>query len=243
VSSRLEISDLRIAYGASTVVMIEHLVVEPGTLAGVIGANGAGKSTLVNGIANWSRAEPRIAGTIRLDGEDITSLSPEEHVRRGLQLVPEGRGVFMGLTVEENLTAVAGPSGETGRKAYAVDDVYELFPRLRERRSNFAGSLSGGERQMLAVGRALRMAPKFLLLDEPSIGLAPRLVVTMLQTIRTLVEGGLTVLLVEQNVNAAMEVTDVLHLLERGRVVASGTVAEMRNDPRIIEAYLGASHG
>jgi branched-chain amino acid transport system ATP-binding protein len=243
VSSRLEISDLRIAYGASTVVMIEHLVVEPGTLAGVIGANGAGKSTLVNGVANWSRAEPRIAGTIRLDGEDITSLSPEEHVRRGLQLVPEGRGVFMGLTVEENLTAVAGPSGETGRKAYAVDDVYELFPRLRERRSNFAGSLSGGERQMLAVGRALRMAPKFLLLDEPSIGLAPRLVVTMLQTIRTLVEGGLTVLLVEQNVNAAMEVTDVLHLLERGRVVASGTVAEMRNDPRIIEAYLGASHG
>ncbi|MGC2085728.1 MAG: ABC transporter ATP-binding protein [Bradyrhizobium sp.] len=243
MSSRLEISDLRIAYGASTVVMIEHLVVEPGTLAGVIGANGAGKSTLVNGVANWSRAEPRIAGTIRLDGEDITSLSPEEHVRRGLQLVPEGRGVFMGLTVEENLTAVAGPSGETGRKAYAVDDVYELFPRLRERRSNFAGSLSGGERQMLAVGRALRMAPKFLLLDEPSIGLAPRLVVTMLQTIRTLVEGGLTVLLVEQNVNAAMEVTDVLHLLERGRVVASGTVAEMRNDPRIIEAYLGASHG
>jgi branched-chain amino acid transport system ATP-binding protein len=243
VSSRLEISDLRIAYGASTVVMIEHLVVEPGTLAGVIGANGAGKSTLVNGVANWSRAEPRIAGTIRLDGEDITSLSPEEHVRRGLQLVPEGRGFFMGLTVEENLTAVAGPSGETGRKAYAVDDVYELFPRLRERRSNFAGSLSGGERQMLAVGRALRMAPKFLLLDEPSIGLAPRLVVTMLQTIRTLVEGGLTVLLVEQNVNAAMEVTDVLHLRERGRVVASGTVAEMRNDPRIIEAYLGASHG
>jgi branched-chain amino acid transport system ATP-binding protein len=124
-----------------------------------------------------------------------------------------------------------------------VDDVYQLFPRLRERRSNFAGSLSGGERQMLAVGRALRMAPKFLLLDEPSIGLAPRLVVTLLQTIRTLVEGGLTVLLVEQNVNAAMEVTDVLHLLERGRVVASGTVAEMKNDPRIIEAYLGASHG
>jgi branched-chain amino acid transport system ATP-binding protein len=243
VSSRLEISDLRIAYGASTVVTVEHLVVEPGTLAGVIGANGAGKSTLINGIANWSRAEPRITGTIRLDGDDVTSLSPERHVRRGLQLVPEGRGVFMGLTVEENLRAVAGPQCATNRKAYAVDDVYELFPRLRERRSNFASSLSGGERQMLAVGRALRMAPKFLLLDEPSIGLAPRLVVTLLQTIRTLVEGGLTVLLVEQNVNAAMEVTDVLHLLERGRVVASGTVAEMRNDPRIIEAYLGASHG
>lgn len=149
----------------------------------------------------------------------------------------------MGLTVEENLRSVAGPQSRAGRKAYAVDDVYALFPRLRERRSNLAGSLSGGERQMLAVGRALRMAPRLLLLDEPSIGLAPRLVATLLCTIRMLVESGLTVLLVEQNVNAAMEVTDVLHLLERGRVVASGSVAEMRNDPRIIEAYLGASHG
>lgn len=243
MSSRLEIRDLRVAYGASAALVIERLVVEPGTLAGVIGANGAGKSTLVNAIANWSRAEPRIAGTIRLDGEDVTGLSPEEHVRRGLQLVPEGRGVFMGLTVEENLRSVVTPQSGAGRKAYAVDDVFALFPPLRKRRGNLAGSLSGGERQMLAVGRALRMAPKLLLLDEPSIGLAPRLVVTLLRTMRMLVESGLTVLLVEQNVNAAMEVTDVLHLLERGRVVASGTVAEMRNDPRIIEAYLGASHG
>jgi branched-chain amino acid transport system ATP-binding protein len=237
------VRNLRVAYGASAAVTVEHLVVEPGTLAGVIGANGAGKSTLVNAIANWSRAEPRIRGTVQLDGEDVTSLSPEEHVRRGLQLVPEGRGVFMGLTVEENLRAVAAPREGTGRKAYAVEDVYELFPRLGERRSNLGSSLSGGERQMLAVGRALRMAPKLLLLDEPSIGLAPRLVTTLLETIRALVESGLTVLLVEQNVHAAMEVTDVLYLLERGRVVASGTAAAMRNDKRIVEAYLGASHG
>lgn len=243
MSALLEVSDLRVAYGASTAVMVEELVVRPGTLAGVIGANGAGKSTLVNAVANWSRAEPRITGTIRMDGEEITGSPPHEHVRRGLQLVPEGRGVFMGLTVEENLRAVSGPKTEADRKPYSLDEVFALFPRLHERRSNLGGSLSGGERQMLAVGRALRMAPKLLLLDEPSIGLAPRLVSTLLQTIRGLVDGGLTVLLVEQNVHAAMEVTDVLHLLERGRVIASGTVAEMKNDPRIVEAYLGASHG
>ncbi|MFH6787167.1 MULTISPECIES: ABC transporter ATP-binding protein [Methylobacterium] len=243
MSARLEIAGLHVAYGQAEAVAVERLVVEPGTLAGVIGANGAGKSTLINAVANWSRAEPRITGSVRLDGEELTGLSAEEHVRRGVQLVPEGRGVFLGLSVEENLKAVARPGGHHGGRSCAVDDVYALFPRLRERRANLAGSLSGGERQMLAVGRALRMAPKLLLLDEPSIGLAPRLVSALLATIRELVEGGLTVLLVEQNVHAAAEVTDVLHLLERGRVVAAGPVAEMRNDPRIVEAYLGASHG
>jgi branched-chain amino acid transport system ATP-binding protein len=124
-----------------------------------------------------------------------------------------------------------------------VQQVYELFPRLHERRTTQGGSLSGGERQMLAVGRALRMAPKALLLDEPSIGLAPRFVTLLLRTVRTLVDAGLTVLLVEQNVRAAMEVSDVVHLLESGKLIASGSVEEMRNDPRIIEAYLGGSHG
>ncbi len=243
MSARLEIEGLRVAYGQAEAVAVDNLVVEPGTLAGVIGANGAGKSTLINAVANWSRAEPRITGSVRLDGEEMAGRSAEQRVRRGLQLVPEGRGVFLGLSVEENLKAVARPGGRHSGRTYAVEDVYALFPRLRERRANLAGSLSGGERQMLAVGRALRMAPKLLLLDEPSIGLAPRLVSTLLATIRELVEGGLTVLLVEQNVHAAAEVTDVLHLLERGRVVAAGTVAEMRNDPRIVEAYLGASHG
>ena len=243
MSARLEIRDLRVAYGASQAVAVDHLLVEPGTLAAVIGANGAGKSTLVNAVANWSRAEPRVRGEVLVDGENVARRPAHEHVRRGLQLVPEGRGVFMGLTVEENLRAGATPERGSGRKAYALDDVYALFPRLRERRLNLGGSLSGGERQMLAVGRALRMAPKILLLDEPSIGLAPRLVSILLDTIRALVDGGLTVLLVEQNVRAAMEVTDVVHLLERGRVLASGPVAAMRDDPRIIEAYLGGSHG
>jgi branched-chain amino acid transport system ATP-binding protein len=242
MSARLEIDHLRVAYGASLAVAVDKLVVEPGTLAGVIGANGAGKSTLINAIANWSRAEPKVNGTIRMDGEDIGRQAAHRLVRRGLQLVPEGRGVFMGLTVEENLRAGAHPH-DSGRKAYAIDDVYALFPRLKERRTNMGGSLSGGERQMLAVGRALRMAPKLLLLDEPSIGLAPRMVSILLETIRKLVDDGLTVLLVEQNVHAAMEVTDMLYLLEHGRVIAHGGVAEMKGDPRIIEAYLGASHG
>jgi branched-chain amino acid transport system ATP-binding protein len=243
MSARLEVQNLRVAYGASRAVAIDRLVVEPGTLAAVIGANGAGKSTLINAIANWSRADVRIDGDVLLDGQNVAGLPAHEHVRKGLQLVPEGRGVFMGLTVEENLRAGAKTQAAGGRQTYSLQDVYALFPRLYERRINPGGSLSGGERQMLAVGRALRMAPKVLLLDEPSIGLAPRLVSVLLQTIRTLVDGGLTVLLVEQNVRAAMEVTDTVHLLERGRVIASGTADAMRDDPRIIEAYLGGSHG
>jgi branched-chain amino acid transport system ATP-binding protein len=241
MSARLEVRDLSVAYGASRVLAVDRLLVEPGTLASIIGPNGAGKSTLVNAIANWSRAEPHVDGAILMDGENIASLPAHQHVRRGLQLVPEGRGVFMGLTVEENLRdeAPAGP----GRRTYSVKDVYDLFPRLHERRTTHGGSLSGGERQMLAVGRALRMAPKALLLDEPSIGLAPRFVSLLLQTVRRLVDGGLTVLLVEQNVRAAMEVSDVVHLLERGRLIASGRAVDMRNDPRILEAYLGGANG
>lgn len=243
MSARLEVENLRVAYGASLAVAVDRLAVEPGTLAAVVGANGAGKSTLVNAIANWSRAEPRVEGVVRMDGEDIVGRPAHQIVRRGLQLVPEGRGVFMGLTVDENLRDGAPSAAGPGRRSYSIDDVYELFPRLRERRSTAGGSLSGGERQMLAVGRALRMAPKALLLDEPSIGLAPRFVSLLLQTIRALVDSGLTVLLVEQNVRAAMEVTDVVHLLERGRLIASGSVEEMRDDPRIVEAYLGGGHG
>jgi branched-chain amino acid transport system ATP-binding protein len=243
MSARLEVTDLRVAYGGSRAVAIDRLVVEPGTLAAVIGANGAGKSTLINAIANWSRAEPRVEGAILMDGEDIAGLPAHKHVQRGLQLVPEGRGVFMGLTVEENLRDGAPKEAGGGRKTYSVAQVYELFPRLEERRTTLGGSLSGGERQMLAVGRALRMAPRALLLDEPSIGLAPRFVSLLLQTVRALVDAGLTVLLVEQNVRAAMEVADVVHLIERGRLIASGAVETMRNDPRIVEAYLGGGHG
>ena len=241
MSARLEIEGLNVAYGSSPAVQVEQLVVEPGTLAAIIGANGAGKSTLVNAVANWSRAEPVVVGRVRLDGTDLAGHPPHAHVQAGLQLVPEGRGAFMGLTVDENLRSVVPPRLAQGRRPWSPDDVYALFPRLRERRMAAGGTLSGGERQMLALGRALRMAPRLLLLDEPSIGLAPQLVDTLLRTIRRLVDQGLTVLLVEQNVRAALEVADMVHLLDRGRVVASGTRAAMRDDPRILQAYLGGA--
>ncbi|WP_158744119.1 ABC transporter ATP-binding protein [Acidisphaera sp. L21] len=239
----LEVRNLAVSYGGDAAVAVSSLALQPGTLSGVVGANGAGKSTLVNAIAGWSRAAPRVSGSVLLDGEDVGSLPAHEHVRRGLLLVPEGHGVFLGLSVEENLRAVRSPPSSSVRRAFSVDEVYDLFPRLRERRANAAGSMSGGERQMLAMARALRLGPRVLLLDEPSIGLAPRLVITLLQAVRRLVDAGMTVLLVEQNVRAAVEVVDTLHLLERGRMIASGPVAAMKDDPRIIEAYLGASHG
>ena len=239
----LEIRNLVVSYGGDPAVAVASLALSPGTLSGVVGANGAGKSTLVNAIAGWSRGAPRVSGSVMLDGEEVASLPAHEHVRRGLLLVPEGLGVFLGLSVEENLRAVRSPPADAMRRAFSMDEVYDLFPRLRERRANAAGLMSGGERQMLAVARALRLGPRVLLLDEPSIGLAPRPVITLLQAVRQLVDAGMTVLLVEQNVRAAVEVVDTLHLLERGRMIASGPVAAMRDDPRIIEAYLGASHG
>jgi branched-chain amino acid transport system ATP-binding protein len=174
---------------------------------------------------------------VRLDGEDISALPTHARVRRGLLLVPEGGAVFSRLTVTENLAA---GGEESGGRAYTLDEVFALFPRLRERLHHTGGQLSGGERQMLAIARALRLGPRALVLDEPSIGLAPRLVVSVLDTVRRLVdERGLSVLLVEQNVRAAVEVVDRLVLIERGRVLAEGPVSAMRDDPRIIEAYLG----
>ena len=242
MTATLAVQDLRVAYGGNRVSEVDSLILPAGTFAGVVGANGAGKSTLVNAITGWSRGAPRISGTVTLDGEPIHQLPAHMRVAKGLLLVPEGKGVFHGMTVEENLRSMR-PQGEAAAaRAWPLDRVYATFPSLPMRRSNLAGSLSGGERQMLALGRALRMGPRVLLLDEPSIGLAPRLILTMLLTIRRLVDEGLTVLLVEQNVQATMEAADYLYLLERGRVIASGDIPTMRGDPRIVEAYLGTVH-
>jgi len=242
MSAVLAVEDLLVAHGGLPAVAVPSLSLAPGTLSGVVGANGAGKSTLVNAVAGWSRGSPAVSGRVLLEGEDVSALPAHERARRGITLVPEGHGVFLRLSVEDNLRAVRATDAP-GRRSFTVAEVFGLFPRLQERRANPAGSLSGGERQMLALGRALRMGPRVLLLDEPSIGLAPRLVLALLQTVRHLVDDGLTVLLVEQNVRAAVEVVDTLLLLERGRVVASGPVGTMRDDPRIIDAYLGTSHG
>jgi branched-chain amino acid transport system ATP-binding protein len=210
---------------------------------GVVGANGAGKSTLVNAMAGWSRGAPRVSGSVWLDGTEIGRLAAHDRARAGLLLVPEGKLVFGQMTVDDNLSMLSDVNNASGRKLYDREAVFELFPRLRERRGHLGSQLSGGERQMLGIGRALMLGPRALMLDEPSIGLAPRLVSAVLHTMRTLAASGLSILLVEQNVRAAIDVVDRLVLLERGKIVAEGPADAMRDDPRIAQAYLGASHG
>ncbi|MEY4863509.1 MAG: hypothetical protein RLZ51_1604 [Pseudomonadota bacterium] len=237
----LRTEGLTVAYGGNTALSLEALALHAGEVLGVVGANGAGKSTLVNAIAGWSRGKPRVTGRVALDGRDLSAMAAHQRAREGLLLVPEGKLVFAEMTVDENLSVPGGVRVSPGRRYYDREAVFELFPRLKERRGHLGGQLSGGERQMLGIGRALMLGPRVLMLDEPSIGLAPRLVSAVLQTMRTLASDGLTVLLVEQNVRAAIEVVDRLVLLERGRVVLEGPAAQMRDDPRIAAAYLGTS--
>jgi branched-chain amino acid transport system ATP-binding protein len=208
-------------------------------MIGLVGANGAGKSTLVNALAGWSRGRAIVTGKIKLEEQDIEGVAAHARVQRGLTLVPEGKNIFAELTVDENLALVRPPVDTTGRHIFHLPEVFEFFPRLAERRHHKGAALSGGERQMLAVGRALLAGPRVLMLDEPSAGLAPRLISDLLSRIRLLVDRGLPVLLVEQNVKAALKVVDHLYLLERGRVVAEGAANVMAADPRIVEAYLG----
>jgi branched-chain amino acid transport system ATP-binding protein len=237
----LQVRGLQVAYAGNRAVSIDTLNVARGEIVGVIGANGAGKSTVVNALAGWSRGEPKVVGEVVLDGRRIDAWPTHERVRAGLLLVPEGRLVFSHMSVEENLSTAFVPESAPGRRVYTREEIYELFPRLKERRLHLGAQLSGGERQMLGIGRALMMGPQVLLLDEPSIGLAPMLVSQVLQTMRTLALSGLSILLVEQNVRAAMEVVDRLVLLERGRVVLEGPAAQIGSDPRIAQAYLGAN--
>lgn len=238
MTALLEVSDIRVRYGNSPAVQGVSLSVAAGELLAIAGANGAGKSTLVNAIAGWSRGPAHVEGTVTLSGCDISRLTAQERSRMGVALVPEARGVFGDMTLEENLLMVKAPQEGTGR-TYEVEDIYGVFPQLRDRTHAQTSTLSGGERQMVAIGRALRAAPNLLILDEPSVGLAPRLVLEILHHIRELVEDGLAVLLVEQNVKAALEVCDRLSLLEQGRVIVTGTADEMRDDERTVHAYLG----
>lgn len=236
----LGVRGLQVAYAGNRAVAIDALDVARGEIVGVIGANGAGKSTLVNALAGWSRGAPQVAGEVTLDGARIDARPTHERVRAGLLLVPEGRLVFSRMTVEDNLSTAFAPVSAPGRRVYGRDEIYDLFPRLAERRTHLGAQLSGGERQMLGIGRALMLGPRLLLLDEPSIGLAPMLVSQVLQTMKTLAQEGLSILLVEQNVRAALEVVDRLVVLERGRVVLEGPAARLGDDPRIAQAYLGA---
>jgi branched-chain amino acid transport system ATP-binding protein len=234
--SLLALENLQVSYGGIRAVKGVDLEVNAGELICLIGANGAGKTTTLKAITGLVRAA---AGRILYDGEDIAGLRVHEIARRGLALVPEGRGVFAQLTIEENLAMGAYARGDRAAVASDVDRVFALFPRLKERRSQTAGTLSGGEQQMLAIGRALMSRPKLLLLDEPSMGLAPLMVERIFEVIRAIAAEGVTLLLVEQNARLALEVSHRAYVLEGGEVSLSGEAASLLGNPRIREAYLG----
>jgi branched-chain amino acid transport system ATP-binding protein len=236
----LQSQDLSVRYAGNIALSGVNIGVRAAKMVGLVGANGAGKTSLVNALAGWSRGRATVSGAVRLEGKSIEDLAAHQRVARGLVLVPEGKNIFVELTVDENLSLVRRPPDAAGRHNFTLSEVFDFFPRLAERRAHKGAALSGGERQMLAVGRALLACPRVLMLDEPSAGLAPRLIADLLSRIRLLVDRGLPVLLVEQNVKAALKVVDHLYLLERGRIVGDGPADVMAADHRIIEAYLGA---
>jgi branched-chain amino acid transport system ATP-binding protein len=234
--SLLEVRHLAIAYGDAPAVWDASLQVSEGQLVSVIGPNGAGKSTLVNTIAGLQR--PR-SGVLRFGDVDLAAVPSHLVCRHGIALVPEGRRLFARMSVEENLEIGCYRGAARRARSVTLERVYRLFPILRERRRQLAGSLSGGQQQMVAIGRALMAQPRLLLLDEPSLGLAPAVVDLMFETIRAIHAEGVAILLVEQNVVRALEVADHAYVLEQGRVVADGPPSTLREEPRIREAYLG----
>jgi branched-chain amino acid transport system ATP-binding protein len=236
----LEVRHLAIAYGDAPAVWDASLDVDEGEVVSVIGPNGAGKSTLVNTIAGLQRAR---AGELRFDGADLGGVAAHLVCRRGIALVPEGRRLFARMSVEENLDMGCYRREARRARAETLGRVYRLFPILRERRAQLAGALSGGQQQMVAIGRALMARPRLLLLDEPSLGLAPAVVDAMFEVIRAIHAEGVTILLVEQNVVRALDLADRAYVLEEGRVVAGGPSAVLREQSHIQQAYLGLHDG
>ena len=236
--SLLALSALEVSYGGIRAVKGIDLTVEQGELVCLIGTNGAGKTTTLKAITGLV---PSAAGTILYDGAAIAGLRPHAIARRGLALVPEGRGVFSQLTIEENLAMGAYSRDDKPAIASDIERVFGLFARLKERRKQTAGTLSGGEQQMLAIGRALMSRPKLLLLDEPSMGLAPLMVEKIFEVVRLIASEGVTMLLVEQNARLALEVSRRGYVLESGMVTLSGASEELLHNPRVREAYLGES--
>ena len=234
--SLLKVTDLEVSYGGIDALRGISFDVEEGEIVTLIGANGAGKSTTLRTICGLVRPS---AGRIVYDGRDITSQSTQRIVSEGIALVPEGRRVFDNLTVKENLLIGAYLRKDKESIQADVDHVYELFPRLKEREWQSAGTLSGGEQQMLAVGRAMMTRPRILMMDEPSLGLAPLIVKDIFSIIRALNETGMTILLIEQNANAALRCAHHAYVLETGRITMSGTGASLLADQRVQDAYLG----
>ncbi|HLI14139.1 MAG TPA: ABC transporter ATP-binding protein [Alphaproteobacteria bacterium] len=233
---RLKVEHLEVKYGDLVGVADVSLDVKPGTIVALLGANGAGKTTTLNAIAGLV---PPSGGVIEWQGEDIARLPAYAIVRKGLALSPEGWRLFTGQTVEQNLKLGTTPLTDKARASELLDRVYELFPRLKERRKQRSGTLSGGERQMLAVGRALMSEPSLLLLDEPSLGLAPAIVEMLYASLDRLHDEGLTLLLAEQSVHLALEVADYAYVLQTGRTVLEGPAAKLAADPEVQRIYLG----
>ncbi|MDQ0316458.1 ABC transporter ATP-binding protein [Amorphus orientalis] len=237
MSALLKVDGLHVAYGRVEAVQGASLSVAPGTIATVIGANGAGKTTLLAALMGLLPSK----GAIAFEGADLTRTTAEERVGLGISLVPEQRDLFSAMTVSENLELGAFRRGRR-EIPERLDEVYQLFPRLKERRRQEAGTLSGGERQMLAMGRALMARPRLLMLDEPSLGLAPLIVRDILSTVSRLRETGVSILLVEQNARAALRVADTAYVMELGQITLTGTADEIAANPRVSEIYLGGAH-
>jgi branched-chain amino acid transport system ATP-binding protein len=234
----LDVRGLVLGYGRTDAVKGIDLSVEPGQVVTLIGANGAGKTTTLRGLSGLLR--PR-GGSIRLAGSDISSLPANRIARLGIVQVPEGRQVFANMTIDENLRMGAYLLSDRPEEARRRDRVLARFPRLAERHTQSAGLLSGGEQQMLAIGRAMMADPKLLLLDEPSMGLAPRFVEEIFLIISEFKAEQRTILLVEQNARAALEIADQAYVLESGRITLSGPAAQVANDPSVVAAYLGGA--
>jgi branched-chain amino acid transport system ATP-binding protein len=231
-----EATNVAAGYGDTQVLWGISLSVQKGQLVALIGANGAGKTTTLKTVCGLVKTS---AGTIRYDGKPITGRPVHEVVDLGITLVPEGRQLFPKMTVEENLRAGAYLARAKKNRARNLDRVYETFPRLKERRTQIAETMSGGEQQMVAIGRALMQDPQLIMFDEPSLGLSPLMVEEIFRVIKRLHAEGLTVFLVEQNVKQTLRVADYCYVLENGRVVQEGTGGELEADPKVREAYLG----
>jgi branched-chain amino acid transport system ATP-binding protein len=229
----LTIEGLRAGYGEAVVLPNLSLCLPDGQVLALLGRNGTGKTTLINSIVGVTR---RFGGTLALSGRDLTSMRPDQRARAGIGWVPQERNIFRSLTVEENMTAVAQPG------PWTVAEVYEMFPRLQERRSNFGNQLSGGEQQMLAIGRALTLNPKVLLLDEPTEGLAPIIVEELLSALGKITRaGGICSIIVEQNAQKILGLADRVVILERGTIVHDAASSALKADPTVLERHLGVA--